>query len=76
MPGDDTSIDSSEEEKSWLTTEEVAGILGIHQNTVRRWSDMGVIKSFRVSQRVDRWYRYEDITIFLDDKNEQEFGKY
>ena len=52
-----------------LTTGEVAELLGIHQNTVRRWSDMGLIRSFRVSRRGDRRYKYEDINSFLDGMN-------
>jgi predicted site-specific integrase-resolvase len=58
-----------------LTTKDVSGMLGIHQNTVRRWSDLGLLRSFRVSQRGDRRYKYEDITSFLDGMNEQEFIK-
>ncbi len=53
-----------------LTTKDVAGILGIHQNTVRRWSDLGLLRSFRISRRGDRRYRYEDVTSFLDGMND------
>jgi excisionase family DNA binding protein len=59
-----------------LTTGEVAGILGIHQNTVRRWSDLGLIRSFRVSERGDRRYKYEDISSFLGVMNDRDFSKY
>jgi DNA-binding transcriptional MerR regulator len=52
-----------------LTITDVSGMLGIHQNTVRRWSDMGLIRCFRVSQRGDRRYKYEDIANFLDGLN-------
>ncbi len=52
-----------------LTPKDVAGMLGIHENTVRRWSDMGLLKSFRISQRGDRRYKYEDITGFIDGLN-------
>ncbi len=58
-----------EEQYEVMTPKEVAGILGIHENTVRRWSDMGLLKSFRISQRGDRRYRYEDIRSFLDGMN-------
>jgi excisionase family DNA binding protein len=70
------NIHNDEGEDSLLTTSEVAGLLGIHQNTVRRWSDMGLLRSFRVSHRGDRRYKYEDITSFLEDMNEKDFGKY
>jgi excisionase family DNA binding protein len=59
-----------------LTTSEVAGLLGIHQNTVRRWSDLGLLRSFRISQRGDRRYKYEDISSFLGGMNNHDFSKY
>jgi predicted site-specific integrase-resolvase len=75
MVSDDTDMLNNEEQDSMLTTREVAGILGIHQNTVRRWSNLGLLKSSRISQRGDRRYRYEDITSFLDSMNKPDFGK-
>jgi excisionase family DNA binding protein len=72
---DEVGISNHEGNGSMLTTKDVAGLLGIHQNTVRRWSDLGLLRSFRVSHRGDRRYRYEDITSFLDSMNETDFGK-
>jgi excisionase family DNA binding protein len=69
MPDNDMQIPDNEDNVPLLTTREVAALLGIHQNTVRRWSDMGLLKSFRVSRRGDRRYRYEDIGVFLDGLN-------
>ncbi len=48
-----------------LTTSEVAKMLHIHINTVRRWSDDGTLKTFRVGRRRDRRYKQEDIARFL-----------
>lgn len=48
-----------------LTTSEVASLLHIHINTVRRWSDRGLIRSYRISPRGDRRFRQEDIARFL-----------
>ena len=48
-----------------LTTNEVARQLHLHINTVRRWSDQGLIKTHRISSRGDRRYRQEDIARFL-----------
>jgi excisionase family DNA binding protein len=73
MTGRNTDF-SNMEPDSLLTTKEVACILGIHQNTVRRWSDLGVLKSFRISRRGDRRYRYEDVTSFLHGLNMENPG--
>ncbi len=48
-----------------LTTSEVARLLHIHVNTVRRWSDGGLIRAYRISSRGDRRFRQEDIARFL-----------
>lgn len=48
-----------------LTTSEVAGLLHVHINTVRRWSDRGLIRAYRISPRGDRRFRQEDIARFL-----------
>jgi len=48
-----------------LTTSEVAHLLHVHINTVRRWSDRGLIKAYRISSRGDRRFRREDIAHFL-----------
>ena len=52
--------------KVMLTPGEAASLLGIHINTMRRWSDKGVIRAYRVSRRGDRRFRREDIDAFLE----------
>ena len=51
--------------KLMLTTNEAAQMLGLHANTVRRWSQKGILKVYRVGQRGDRRFRREDIDAFL-----------
>lgn len=51
--------------KVMLTTSDVAQLLGLHVNTVRRWSDKGILKSYRVGPRGDRRFRREDLDRFL-----------
>jgi excisionase family DNA binding protein len=53
-----------------LTVKDVAVILNIHVNTVRRWSDQGILKSFRITSRGDRRFRQQDIARFLADYND------
>ena len=48
-----------------LTVKEVARLLHVHNNTVRRWSDQGLLRSYRISRRGDRRFRREDISHFV-----------
>jgi len=48
-----------------LTVQEVARLLHIHPNTLRRWSNRGLIKAYRITPRGDRRYRREEILDFL-----------
>lgn len=52
-----------------LTVREVAKLLHIHVNTVRRWSDQRIIKSYRITSRGDRRFKREDIAVFLAEFN-------
>lgn len=51
--------------KVMLTTGEAAQLLGLHPNTVRRWSEKGMLKVYRVGTRGDRRFRRKDIDAFL-----------
>lgn len=51
--------------KVMLKTKDVAHLLGVHNNTVRRWSKKGILKSYRISSRGDRRFRREDLDSFL-----------
>ena len=50
-----------------LTVREVARLLNIHNNTVRRWSDRGIIKAYRIGPRGDRRFQRESIARFLSE---------
>ena len=52
-------------EISLLTAGEVARLLHVHINTVRRWSNLGVLPSFRAGSRRDRQFWKKDILTFL-----------
>jgi len=51
--------------KVMLTVGDVASLLGVHTNTVRCWSNSGILKAYRVGPRGDRRFRREDIDSFL-----------
>jgi len=52
-----------------LTVREVAQLLHVHTNTVRRWSGWGIIRAYRITRRGDRRFRREDIARFLAELN-------
>jgi len=57
--------------KLMFTTRELAKFLNVHINTVRRWSDQGVIKSYRIGPRGDRRFSKDDVLSFLADNLQQ-----
>ncbi len=48
-----------------LRSGEVAKLLGIHVNTVRRWSDKGILKAYRITLRRDRRFKRKDVEKLL-----------
>jgi excisionase family DNA binding protein len=62
----------SKEIASLLTTSDVARLLNIHINTVRRWSNEGKLRAFRIGSRGDRRFQQGDIDIFLAQKTQAE----
>jgi len=54
---------------SMLTVREVARLLNIHTNTVRRWSDQGILRAYRITLRGDRRFKRGDIDHFLAELN-------
>jgi excisionase family DNA binding protein len=56
-----------------MTTSGVARMLYVHINTVRRWSDQGILKPYRIGPRGDRRFMREDILQYL---NTQHYGNY
>ncbi|UCG55353.1 MAG: helix-turn-helix domain-containing protein [Dehalococcoidia bacterium] len=52
-----------------LTVRDVATLLNIHVNTVRRWSDQGILQAYRITSRGDRRFRRDDVEEFLANMN-------
>jgi len=48
-----------------LTVQEVAHLLYVHANTVRKWSNLGLIKTYRIGRRGDRRFTVEEVSQFL-----------
>jgi DNA-binding transcriptional MerR regulator len=49
-----------------LTLGEASAILAVHENTLRRWSDAGLIQYFRVGPRNDRRYLDYEVRRFAE----------
>ena len=50
-----------------LTSRQVADFLQVSICTMRRWSDRGMLKCYRVGSRGDRRYQMEDVLYFLEE---------
>jgi excisionase family DNA binding protein len=59
----------NEQMGNMLTVKEVARLLHVHPNTLRRWSNSGRIRAYRITPRGDRRFRQEEITRFLAELN-------
>jgi len=55
--------------KVMLRISDVARLLGMHPNTVRRWSDRGILKQYRLGSRGDRRFKREDVDAFLRERS-------
>lgn len=60
--------DKSSTSNKLLPIREVARILKVHTETLRRWDNAGKLKAIRVGDRKDRRYRAEDIIPLLQKK--------
>ncbi len=45
-----------------MTVRDVARVLQVHPNTLRRWSDKGVIKAYHITPRGDRRFMRQEVT--------------
>lgn len=53
--------------KMMLTLRQVADFLHVSMSTVRRWSDSGMLRSYRIGPRGDRRYQRDDVLRFLEE---------
>ena len=57
-----------------LTTRDVTHLLNVHINTVRRWSNKGLLKTYRIGSRGDRRFWSEDINGFLIEQSDNHYS--
>ena len=55
-----------------LTVSQVARRLHLHPNTVRLWSNQGLLRAYRVGPRRDRRFRPEEIQRFLSESDRRD----
>jgi len=53
-----------------MTVREVARLLHVHPNTLRRWSNDGRLRAYRITSRGDRRFKREEIARFLEELSE------
>jgi excisionase family DNA binding protein len=53
-----------------MTVREVARLLHVHPNTLRRWSNNGRLKAYRITARGDRRFKREEVARFLAELSE------
>jgi excisionase family DNA binding protein len=47
-----------------FSVKQVSELLHVHGNTVRRWSDRGILQPYRIGSRGDRRFKKVDINQF------------
>jgi excisionase family DNA binding protein len=55
-----------------LTMREACRLLNVHGNTLRRWSEMGLIKAYRVGIGQHRRFKTEDIAALVVEQTKLE----
>jgi excisionase family DNA binding protein len=60
---------NGEHMSNMLTVREVARLFHVHPNTLRRWSNKGIIQAYRINRRGDRRFKREEIVRFLAELN-------
>ena len=48
-----------------LTTGQAAELLNVHVNTIRRWSNKGILETYSIGSRGDRRFKLRDINNLL-----------
>jgi excisionase family DNA binding protein len=58
-----------------LTTGDVARIFNVHPGTIRRWSEQGIIKAYRVGPRGYRRFSREEVAVLYFERKIRKYLK-
>lgn len=53
-----------------LPVSKAAKMLGVHSNTIRRWTNTGALPVYRIGPRRDRRFKKSDIVKLLEDSRQ------
>ena len=56
------------EKSKLLKLSEVADLLNVHKNTLRKWDKRGILVAVRFGERKDRRYRKEDVLKLMESR--------
>ena len=56
-------------QESMLTVSEVAKLLHVHPNTLRRWVDEGKIMAYKITRRGDLRFEPRDVNKYIKELN-------
>lgn len=59
-----------------MSVSDTADLLGVHANTVRAWTDQGILTCLRINPRGDRRYRQRDLDRFLAQAVDARHGRH
>ena len=59
-------MQKEKKDKKILTIKEVSEIIGVHQQTLRRWDEDGKLKAIRIGKMGHRKYRKSDVDKLLE----------
>ena len=66
---------TSPDPQALLTLGGACKILNVHPNTLREWSNRGLIPSYRIGHRRDRRFVTQDILDFLEGAGKERSGQ-
>ena len=61
-------VRNNDKSSRMLTVRETSHLLHIHPNTLRRWSQYGIIRAYRIGPRGDRRFKPEDVAALFEER--------